>query len=275
MAHLGLPDVPAPRPPPDGSAARLGPWAGRLRESTCRNALVHVLVNDTAQTLEMSRAYRSAARCSATLSQPPVPPFPPNKRLSVADGWAAARRDSGAWVQGPPAQVKPYSTVAWGSCGKSGVLGISTGTCGSLLYRARSASWDVALSHALPSVGSARAGGGVYRRQGSVDTDSKLREAHSRLLPVDAAIPTSGGVHVSWTPPPFPNGRLCWLVTDDPDRAGDGLSALLGGGTQRIPPVRNTLSAYAVSHRVGRLYAPPSLSKVSYSDESPYAHPSL
>ena len=51
--------------------------------------------------------------------------------------------ESGTWWQAPPPKVEPGATIAWGSCGKPGVFGVSSGTAGAVLYHTDT--FDVAL----------------------------------------------------------------------------------------------------------------------------------
>jgi hypothetical protein len=43
--------------------------------------------------------------------------------------------DSGQWWEAPPREIEPGTSVAWGSFGSKGFMGVSTGTCGAVLYR--------------------------------------------------------------------------------------------------------------------------------------------
>ena len=47
--------------------------------------------------------------------------------------FAAKHFDSGEWWERPPPAIEPRTTVAWGSCGKKGFMGVTSGTGGTVI----------------------------------------------------------------------------------------------------------------------------------------------
>ena len=198
----------AHRPPLDGTGAAWASyrWLQDVECQTFKNTLLHVLVNDTGCKLHLQEQYI----------------------------------DSGCWLGKPPEYLPAFSCAAWASRAAKGFLGVPTGTCGSLLYRASGhRSFDLVIMYSMPVVGTDKAGASVSRC-GSVSSVSRLQEEHERLIDVDAEARTRAGVHVSWVKPRPNFGQLDtlqletggaqaskWVVSDDVSRAAVGLKRML------------------------------------------------
>ena len=49
--------------------------------------------------------------------------------------------DTGRYWEAPPPHIPPGATVSWGSCGKKGFMGVSSGTCGAFMVDSNIQSW--------------------------------------------------------------------------------------------------------------------------------------
>ena len=200
---------PGLRPPIDetGGDADASFWArpvDQLRGQ--KNALLHILVNNTGQ---------------------------PLTRVDFE------YNDSGKWYEEPPAGIGAVSTAVWASCGAAGPLGISTGTCGAVVFRAPG-EFDVVLAYSRPVLGDDKVGGGVFA--GGFVTAQKLsrkatpghnssRCSYDRLVDTmqmaSPQVRAHKGVHIAWhgaaeLPGSFPQHRkwgvrcAVFVLSDEP-----------------------------------------------------------
>eukprot|EP01051_Picozoa_sp_SAG22_P005095 SAG22_NODE_294_length_12872_cov_47.391372_3_plen_1542_part_00 len=135
----------------------------------------------------------------------------------------------GEWWERPPASIDAGSTVAFGACGKKGLV-LHSGTAGTALFRGPD--FDVTISFSNPLVvGAQRAVGAIYGKE-ELPANANLQDVHTALIGSKETSVAAHGVKLSWELPTtgsrLGGSQTCWTLTDTEGGGGGGEH---GGGT--------------------------------------------
>ncbi len=159
-------------------------------------------------------------------------------RTSHTLTFVAEHTDTGMWHEQPPRTIGPKATVYWGSCGKERAFGVTTGTCGAVLYHTDT--FDLALVF-MRTVGPL----GVDKASSSVTaplqiSSGTLKAAYETLYKAGEHVSVAKQVHLSCSDPKdceYGLKEVEWVLTDADASpvAGSGAAVQVGAsGTEDV-----------------------------------------
>lgn len=123
--------------------------------------------------------------------------------------------DTGMWHEQPPRTISAGATVYWGSCGKERAFGVTTGTCGAVLYHADTFDLTLLFMRTVGPLGTDKASASVTAPlQISSDT---LKAAYETLYRAGEHVSVAKSVQLSCTDPKdceYGLKEVEWVLTD-------------------------------------------------------------
>ena len=159
--------------------------------------------------------------------------------------FVAEHTNAGSWFEQPPRTIDPGATVYWGSCGKERAFGLSTGSCGAVLYHADTFDISLIFTRSVGPLGVDTAGSSVYPPL-QVTTET-LGSVYDTLWKSVSHSSSAKGVQLSCGDPQdceYGLKSVEWVLADADDSANSG------GGTAQIalPGAAEDIGAFCRGH---------------------------
>lgn len=150
----------------------------------------------------------------------------------------AEHTDTGMWHEQPPRRIRAGATVYWGSCGKERAFGVTTGTCGAVLYHADTFDLTLVFMRTVGPLGVDKASASVTAPlQISADT---LKAAYETLYRAGEHVSTAKQVQLSCSDPKdceYGLKEVEWTLTDSDTAPGAPGGAASQMGASRTEDV--------------------------------------